>query len=135
MYALCSGKYSNEVHMILYVKTKHSESESNFHSFLHSHICSQTFLFNVVGCSLNFHKRCVIKIPNNCTSATGRGRRPSTLLVPRSPSDTGSTVSLPSASDENAQVSWNVCCIYLCEFSYDLQLMVLHFTTVLVQTW
>jgi hypothetical protein len=28
-----------------------------------------------------------------------------------------------------------VCCIYLCEFSYDLQLMVLHFTTVLVQTW
>ncbi|XP_021940164.1 serine/threonine-protein kinase D3 [Zootermopsis nevadensis] len=56
------------------------------------------------GCSLNFHKRCVVKIPNNCTSATGRGRRPSTLLVPRSPSDTGSTVSLPSASEDSTQL-------------------------------
>ncbi|KAJ9597767.1 hypothetical protein L9F63_011375, partial [Diploptera punctata] len=54
------------------------------------------------GCSLNFHKRCVVKIPNNCTSST-RGRRPSsTLQVPRSPSDTGSTSSLTSVSDESS---------------------------------
>ncbi|PSN49780.1 Serine/threonine-protein kinase D1 [Blattella germanica] len=58
------------------------------------------------GCGLNFHKRCVVKIPNNCTSST-RGRRPSSnLQVPRSPSDTGSTSSLTSASDESGLVSY-----------------------------
>nr|CAD7452689.1 unnamed protein product [Timema tahoe] len=55
------------------------------------------------GCSLNYHKRCVIKIPNNCTysSLNDKRRRSSTLHVPRSPSDTGSTSSLTSASDES----------------------------------
>ncbi|KAK7868036.1 hypothetical protein R5R35_007487 [Gryllus longicercus] len=59
------------------------------------------------GCGLNFHKRCVVKIPNNC-STQGK-RRPSftppqPLQVPRSPSDTGSTSSLASASDESALI-------------------------------
>ncbi|XP_063222839.1 serine/threonine-protein kinase D1 [Bacillus rossius redtenbacheri] len=55
------------------------------------------------GCGLNFHKRCVIKIPNNCsyTILNGKRRRSSTLHVPRSPSDTGSTSSIASTSDEN----------------------------------
>ncbi|XP_066994913.1 serine/threonine-protein kinase D3 [Anabrus simplex] len=55
------------------------------------------------GCGLNFHKRCVVKIPNNCS--THNKRRPSSALqVPRSPSDTGSTSSLASASEETSLV-------------------------------
>lgn len=56
------------------------------------------------GCGLNFHKRCVIKVPNNCSCANlqnGKRRRSSTLNVPRSPSETGSTSSLTSASEES----------------------------------
>ncbi|XP_015113925.1 serine/threonine-protein kinase D3 [Diachasma alloeum] len=53
------------------------------------------------GCGMNYHKRCVIKVPNNCMQDTNRRRRSSTLLnVPRSPSQ-GSTSSLTSASDDN----------------------------------
>ncbi|KAL0269904.1 UNVERIFIED_CONTAM: hypothetical protein PYX00_007486 [Menopon gallinae] len=57
------------------------------------------------GCGLNFHKRCIIKVPSNCSCSSlqnGRRRRSSTLNVPRSPSETGSTSSLTSASDESA---------------------------------
>ncbi|XP_024947864.1 serine/threonine-protein kinase D3 isoform X2 [Cephus cinctus] len=53
------------------------------------------------GCGMNYHKRCVIKIPNNCSQDANQRRRSSTLLhVPRSPSQ-GSTSSLASASDDN----------------------------------
>lgn len=58
---------------------------------------------NFSGCGLNFHKRCVIKVPNNCSSSNaqnGKRRRSSTLNVPRSPSETGSTSSLTSASED-----------------------------------
>lgn len=59
------------------------------------------------GCGLNFHKRCVVKIPNNCS--TQNKRRPSftppqPLQVPLSPCDTGSTTSLASTSDECALI-------------------------------
>lgn len=60
------------------------------------------------GCSLNFHKRCVVKVPNNCTgssitvSSGNRRRRSSTLQVPRSPSITGSSSSLHSPSDDGS---------------------------------
>lgn len=57
-----------------------------------------------LGCGLNFHKRCVTKVPNNCSCANlqnGKRRRSSTLNVPRSPSETGSTSSLTSASEES----------------------------------
>ncbi|EEB13410.1 protein kinase C, mu, putative [Pediculus humanus corporis] len=53
------------------------------------------------GCGLNFHKRCVIKVPNNCSVLNGQKRRSSTLNVPRSTSETGSTSSLISASEES----------------------------------
>ncbi|XP_043276288.1 serine/threonine-protein kinase D1 isoform X2 [Venturia canescens] len=57
------------------------------------------------GCGMNYHKRCVIKIPNNCLQDANQRRRSSTLLnVPRSPSQ-GSTSSLISASDDNQSVS------------------------------
>lgn len=53
------------------------------------------------GCGLNYHKRCVYKIPNNCTYASyNKRRRSSTLNVPRSPSDTGSNTSISAMSDE-----------------------------------
>ncbi|XP_023248530.1 serine/threonine-protein kinase D1 isoform X2 [Copidosoma floridanum] len=53
------------------------------------------------GCGMNFHKRCVVKAPNNCSQELGQRRRSSTFLnVPRSPSQ-GSTSSLTSASDDN----------------------------------
>lgn len=54
------------------------------------------------GCGLNFHKRCVVKIPNNCSGAalvSGDRRRSSTLAVPRSSSQ-GSNSSL--ASDDTS---------------------------------
>lgn len=56
------------------------------------------------GCGLNYHKRCVIKIPNNCSyaSLSSKRRRSSQLQVPRSPSDTGSTSSVNSASANSA---------------------------------
>lgn len=58
------------------------------------------------GCGLNFHKRCVVKVPNNCTLSEARRRRSSALLtVPRTPSDTGSNSSLASISDETGLVS------------------------------
>lgn len=56
------------------------------------------------GCGLNFHKRCVVKIPNNCSGAalvSGDRRRSSTLAVPRSSSQ-GSNSSL--ASDDTSLV-------------------------------
>ncbi|KAJ6217177.1 hypothetical protein RDWZM_008334, partial [Blomia tropicalis] len=46
------------------------------------------------GCGLNYHKRCVYKIPNNCSH--GRRRRSSTYLVPISP--TGDPVQRTTSS-------------------------------------
>lgn len=59
------------------------------------------------GCGQNYHKRCIIKIPNNCSYAIldvgeQRRRRSSTLQVPHSPSETGSNSSLTSVSDESS---------------------------------
>ncbi|XP_026679352.1 serine/threonine-protein kinase D3 [Diaphorina citri] len=54
------------------------------------------------GCSLNFHKRCVVKIPNNCSSGY-KHRRSSTLHVPHSTSETGSNSSI--ASDDSNYTS------------------------------
>ncbi|XP_014247256.1 serine/threonine-protein kinase D1 [Cimex lectularius] len=55
------------------------------------------------GCGLNFHKRCVVRIPNNCSRSCieSRNRTSSTLHVPRSASETGSTSSLSSAADDS----------------------------------
>ncbi|XP_036140651.1 serine/threonine-protein kinase D3 isoform X3 [Monomorium pharaonis] len=53
------------------------------------------------GCGMNYHKRCVIKVPNNCSQDTTQRRRSSAVLnVPRSPSQ-GSTSSLTSNTDDN----------------------------------
>ncbi|KAK6621589.1 Serine/threonine-protein kinase D1 [Polyplax serrata] len=56
------------------------------------------------GCGLNFHKRCVIKVPQNCSQSNAlndKRRRSSTLNVPRSSSETSSTSSLISTSEES----------------------------------
>lgn len=56
---------------------------------------------SISGCGMNFHKRCVVKAPNNCSLGIGHRRRSSTFLnILRSPSQ-GSTSSLISGSDEN----------------------------------
>ncbi|XP_034937008.1 serine/threonine-protein kinase D3-like [Chelonus insularis] len=53
------------------------------------------------GCGMNYHKRCVVKIPNNCIQDSNKQRRSSTMLnVPRSPSQ-GSTSSFGGACDDN----------------------------------
>ncbi|XP_046421888.1 serine/threonine-protein kinase D3 isoform X1 [Neodiprion virginianus] len=57
------------------------------------------------GCGMNYHKRCVVVIPNNCSNDSNQRRRSSTFLnVPRSPSQ-GSTSSLASGSDDTANLS------------------------------
>ncbi|XP_028899933.2 serine/threonine-protein kinase D3 [Zeugodacus cucurbitae] len=54
------------------------------------------------GCGQNYHKRCVVKIPNNCSRPNdSTSRRSSALQPPRSPSG-GSTQSLIS-NDEQAR--------------------------------
>lgn len=54
-------------------------------------------------CGLNFHKRCAIKIPNNCSQncVESKRRSSSTLHVPHSTSETGSTSSLISTTDDS----------------------------------
>lgn len=55
------------------------------------------------GCGQNYHKRCVVKVPNNCSfmlyDATNKSerRRSTNLQVPRSPSG-GSNTSLASGN-------------------------------------
>ncbi|XP_055384827.1 serine/threonine-protein kinase D3 [Condylostylus longicornis] len=53
------------------------------------------------GCGQNYHKRCVVKIPNNCNQRN-ESRRSSTLQPPRSPSG-GSATSLISVDDQQQQ--------------------------------
>ncbi|GLV43331.1 Protein Kinase D [Carabus blaptoides fortunei] len=71
------------------------------------------------GCGQNYHKRCVVKVPNNCTytllGTNGSGnnndkqrRRSGTLQVPRSPSG-GSNSSLTSANSGNTEESGLSC--------------------------
>lgn len=53
------------------------------------------------GCGMNYHKRCVTKVPNNCVQEFGKRKLSSSLLnIPKSPSH-GSTSSLISANDDN----------------------------------
>ncbi|XP_018321505.1 serine/threonine-protein kinase D3 [Agrilus planipennis] len=64
------------------------------------------------GCGLNYHKRCVVKVPNNCSYVLlaqnkSVGDKPQrwrsdTLQVPRSPSG-GSNSSLTSANSNNTE--------------------------------
>jgi hypothetical protein len=64
------------------------------------------FLWDFSGCGLNYHKRCVYKIPNNCshTNYNSKRRRSSTsfLSVPRSPSESGSLISISGLSDDSS---------------------------------
>uniref|UniRef100_T1HA93 protein kinase C n=1 Tax=Rhodnius prolixus TaxID=13249 RepID=T1HA93_RHOPR len=57
------------------------------------------------GCSMNFHKRCVVKIPNNCSQScylSDTKRRSSSIQhVPRSTSDSGSNSSLALSTDDS----------------------------------
>ncbi|TMW42434.1 hypothetical protein DOY81_012486 [Sarcophaga bullata] len=57
------------------------------------------------GCGQNYHKRCVVKIPNNCNRSNdlnNSSKRSSLLQPPRSPSG-GSTQSLISNDDQQHQ--------------------------------
>lgn len=59
------------------------------------------FLFS--GCGQNYHKRCVVKVPNNCSYLLlddKARRRSGNLQVPRSPSG-GSNSSLTSGNSTN----------------------------------
>ncbi|GFQ96825.1 hypothetical protein TNCT_663981 [Trichonephila clavata] len=51
------------------------------------------------GCGLSFHKRCVYKIPNNCTHT--RRRRSSTFLhTPNQPDQVGVSLSIPNMGSD-----------------------------------
>ncbi|XP_063918523.1 serine/threonine-protein kinase D3 isoform X3 [Zophobas morio] len=59
------------------------------------------------GCGQNYHKRCVVKVPNNCSYTLleeKQRRRSTTLQVPRSPSG-GSNSSLLSANSTQTEDS------------------------------
>ena len=61
-------------------------------------------MFNT-GCGQNYHKRCVVKVPNNCSYMLledAHKRRSSTLQVPRSPSG-GSNSSGVSSNSTNME--------------------------------
>ncbi|XP_055853207.1 serine/threonine-protein kinase D1 isoform X1 [Episyrphus balteatus] len=64
------------------------------------------------GCSQNYHKRCVVKIPNNCSrpNDTSSSRRSSTLQPPRSPSggSTNSLISEDAGGKNDSGTSLNV---------------------------
>lgn len=62
------------------------------------------------GCGQNYHKRCVVKVPNNCSyvlydNNKPENRRSANLQVPRSPSG-GSTSSLISANSTQTEDRW-----------------------------
>lgn len=60
-----------------------------------------TVLFLFLGCGLSFHKRCVYKIPNNCSYA--RRRRSSTYLHTTHQSDqVGLSLSIPNMATVSA---------------------------------
>jgi protein kinase D len=50
------------------------------------------------GCAQNYHKRCVVKVPNNCSRVEHNRRKISGLHPPRSPSG-GSNNSVASGED------------------------------------
>lgn len=52
-------------------------------------------------CCMNFHKRCVNKVPDNCSKANP-SRRSSSLQPPRGPSTASSNNSLASSSDDHS---------------------------------
>ncbi|KAJ8937570.1 hypothetical protein NQ318_023100 [Aromia moschata] len=59
------------------------------------------------GCGQNYHKRCVVKVPNNCSYSfldEKQRRRSANLQVPRSPSG-GSNASLTSANSAHTEDS------------------------------
>jgi hypothetical protein len=61
----------------------------------------------ILGCGQNYHKRCVVKVPNNCSYTLledKQRRRSATLQVPRSPSG-GSNSSLASANSTQTEDS------------------------------
>ena len=61
----------------------------------------------IIGCGQNYHKRCVVKVPNNCSYTLleeKQRRRSTTLQVPRSPSG-GSNSSLLSANSTQTEDS------------------------------
>lgn len=63
-----------------------------------------------LGCGQNYHKRCVVKIPNNCNRSNNNSgnssKRSSLLQPPRSPSG-GSTQSLISNDEQQQQHAVN----------------------------
>lgn len=60
-------------------------------------------LLFILGCGLNFHKRCAYKIPNNCTHT--RRRRSATSLYPRSPTESlGHTASSAACLSDESMV-------------------------------
>lgn len=86
-------------HFLLIVNNPPNEVEISPHSLqIHSYkvptfcdFCGE-MLFGLIrqglkceGCGLNFHKRCVYKIPNNCNCV--KRRRSSTYLLPSSAGD------------------------------------------------
>uniref|UniRef100_A0A023F3P7 protein kinase C n=2 Tax=Triatoma infestans TaxID=30076 RepID=A0A023F3P7_TRIIF len=97
---------ADEVNLKPHTLTVHSFKSPTF-----CDLCGE-MLFGLVrqglkceGCSMNFHKRCVVKIPNNCSQSCylseAKRRSSSIQHVPRSTSDSGSNSSLALSTDDS----------------------------------
>ncbi|KAL1501781.1 hypothetical protein ABEB36_007046 [Hypothenemus hampei] len=106
-----TAKVPNDHHSEVVTLRPHALSVHSYKTPTFCDFCGE-MLFGLVrqglkcdGCGLNYHKRCVVKVPNNCSYVLYDGTKPrASLQVPRSPSG-GSNTSLASGNSTQTEDS------------------------------
>ncbi|CAG9764072.1 unnamed protein product [Ceutorhynchus assimilis] len=110
-----TAKVPNVQHSDVAIVRPHALSVHSYKTPTFCDFCGE-MLFGLVrqglkcdGCGQNYHKRCVVKVPNNCSYALydntkSERRRSANLQVPRSPSG-GSNTSLVSGNSTQTEDS------------------------------